>query len=369
MFNKRAVAGTLLAGLLIVGSGLFLWSSSDTEDEEIRTTKAFLADIEQKTVATGSILPRNEVAIKSRVSGLVETVLVEPGEVVEAGSLIATIRVIPDDATLNNAEASLEQASIQRADALAEFERAKRLLGAQAISQAEVDAASTAYQLAQQKYASARSALEVVREGARSGAGVVNTEIRTTVSGMVLTVDVKEGASVIESNTFNEGTPIASVADMSDLIFMGFIDEAEVGKIEEGMSMDITVGAYDDLALAGTLEHISPKGLDQEGAVQFEFRASVEQTEQAFLRAGISANANIVLDRRNQVVAVRETDLNFVAGKPHVDIEKSPGVFEATPVKTGLSDGLTVEILEGVSEGTTLRQLGPARPRGRPGKW
>ena len=369
MFNNRTIVGIFCVGALIVGSAYFLWSSSDIETEEVRTTEVFLADIEQKTVATGSILPRNEVAIKSRVSGLVETVLVEPGQVVEAGALIATIRVIPDDATLNNAEASLEQATIQRTDALAEYERAQRLLEAQAISQAEVDTSSTAYQLAQQKYASALSALEVVREGARSGAGVVNTEIRTTVSGMVLTVDVKEGASVIESNTFNEGTPIASVADMSDLIFMGFIDEAEVGKIEEGMALDITVGAYDDLSLTGTLEHISPKGLDQEGAVQFEFRASVEQTNEAFLRAGISANANIVLDRRNQVVAVRETDLNFVAGKAHVDVETSPGVFEPTPVKTGLSDGLTVEIVDGVREGLVIRQLGPPRPMGRPSKW
>jgi HlyD family secretion protein len=360
MPNKRTlliVAGTLL---FVAGTGSYLWSNSDTPEEDQATTSPFRADIVNKTVATGTIVPRNEVEIKSRVSGVVDTLHVEPGESVQQGDLIATIRIIPDDATLTSAEAEVNQTRIAYVNAKAEFTRAQTLFGKQAISSSELETSQMNAALAEQRNLAAGRALQVVRDGARRGSKAVNTEVRSTMTGMVLAVDVKEGASVIESNTFNEGTTIASVADMTDLVFLGFVDESEVGKIEEDMPLTMKVGAYEDLQLKGTLEHISPKGLEEEGAIQFEIRAEVKPTHDVFLRAGVSANADIVLEQRTQVLAVRESDLLFEQGKPLLEVQTSPDVFTRQSLETGISDGITIEVLSGIDEDTVFRQQGPS---------
>ena len=350
------VAGGLL---FLVGTGAYLWLHADTPEADALTTSPFRADIINKTVATGTIVPRNEVEIKSRVSGVVQTLHVEPGESVQEGAMIATIRIIPDDATLTSAEAEVNQTRIAYVNTKAELTRAETLFAKQAISSSDLETAQMNAALAEQRSLAAGRALQVVRDGARRGSESVNTEVRSTVSGMVLTVVVKEGASVIESNTFNEGTTIASVADMTELVFLGFIDESEVGKIEEEMPLTMKVGAYEDLILQGTLEHIAPKGIEEEGAVQFEIRAEVKPTGEVFLRAGVSANADIVLEQRNQVIAIRESDLVFEQGQPYVDIETSPGVFARQAVDVGISDGLTIEIVSGLDEGTSIQQHGP----------
>lgn len=361
MSKKRTLLLISGALLFMAGTGAYLSSNSETPDQEVITTSPFRADIVNKTVATGTIVPRNEVEIKSRVSGVVDTLHVEPGAAVSQGDLIASIRIIPDDATLTSAEAEVNQTRIAYVNTQAELQRAETLFAKQAISSAELETAQMNAALSEQRSLAANRALQVVRDGARRGSESVNTEVRSTVDGMVLTVDVKEGASVIESNTFNEGTTIASVADMTDLVFEGFIDESEVGKIAEGMPLTMQVGAYEDLRLEGSLEHIAPKGLEEEGAVQFEIRAEVKPTHEVFLRAGVSANANIVLEQRDQVLAVRESDLLFEQGKPVLEVETSPEVFEKQPLETGISDGITIEVLSGVEEDTVFRQQGPSR--------
>jgi HlyD family secretion protein len=254
----------------------------------------------------------------------------------------------------------VNQTRIAYVNAKAEFTRAQTLFGKQAISSSELETAQMNAALAEQRNLAAGRALQVVRDGARRGSKAVNTEVRSTMTGMVLAVDVKEGASVIESNTFNEGTTIASVADMTDLVFLGFVDESEVGKIEEDMPLTMKVGAYEDLQLKGTLEHISPKGLEEEGAIQFEIRAEVKPTHDVFLRAGVSANADIVLEQRTQVLAVRESDLLFEQGKPLLEVQTSPDVFTRQSLETGISDGITIEVLSGIDEDTVFRQQGPS---------
>ena len=363
---KRLFTVMVVLGLggVFLGTLGFLWYKAQEPPEVFETTTPFMADIVKKTVATGSIVPRNEVAIKSRVSGVVADLHVDPGQLVRQGELIASIQIIPDEQTLTTAESSVRTSRITVSDAERELERARALAKQGAISAAELQRAETAHELAKQDLSAAATRLTVVREGARRGTGQVNTEVRSTVDGMVLATDVKVGQSVIESNTFNEGTTIAAVADMSDMIFLGFVDETEVGKIEEGMPLQVTVGALEGVRFGGTLEYISPKGNAETGAVQFEIKAAVEQQEGVFLRAGVSANANIVLDRREQVLSIREADLVFERGEPFVEVEIGNQEFERRAVEVGLSDGMTVEILSGIEAETPIKTTGGGEGRG-----
>jgi HlyD family secretion protein len=302
------------------------------------------ADIVVKTGATGAIVPRNEVAVKSRVSGVVHELFVEPGDVVTVGDRIATIRILPDAATLNSAQAAARSAGIAAADARAEHERAEGLLAQGALSERAYEQARTAWQLAEQDHLSAQRNLRIVREGAAGGTDV-STEVRSPIAGMVLSVDVKVGYSVIESNTFNEGTTVAYVADMDDLVFEGFLDESEVGRVAEGLPLTLTVGALQDTQLQGVLEYISPKGVEADGAVQFEIRAAITPPDDVFVRANSSANADIVLARAEEVLSIDERALRFADGAPSVLLADGT----QRDVQLGLSDGIRVQVLDGLT--------------------
>ena len=319
------------------------------------TETPVVTDIVKKTVATGAIVPRTEVEIKSRVSGVLDQLEVEPGEHVEEGALIATIQIIPDLQTLNSAESAVTSAKIALDENEEELRRALDLAERSAISTRELQNAKTNHRLAEQEYRAAVRNLRIVREGSAGGSAQVSTEVRSTVSGMVLAVDVKEGESVTETNTFNAGTTIASVADMTDMIFEGQVDESEVGRIEEGMPLRIQVGALPDRVFDGTLEYIAPKGVLAEGAVQFEIRAAIEAQSDVFIRAGVSANADIVLERRDQVLAVRESVLQFDEGEVYVDVEVGPQSFERREVEVGLSDGIHIEVTGGLEPNTRVK--------------
>lgn len=335
--------GALLA--FVATLGFLLWR--DTEAPvEAETLAPATADIVVKTVATGAIVPRNEVAVKSRVSGVVDTLHVEPGALVAAGDRIATIRILPDAATLNSAEAQARSAAIALAEAEAERTRAQTLVQQGALSQREADRAETAYALALQESTAARRNLQIVREGAAGGTDV-STEVRSPVAGMVLSVDVKVGYSVIESNTFNEGTTVAYVADMDDLVFEGFLDESEVGRVREGLPIALTVGALQDARLDGALEYISPKGVEADGAVQFEIRAAITPPEGVFVRANSSANADIVLDRAEEVLSIDERALRFRGRDPYVVLADGT----ERPLELGISDGIRVQVVEGLGLG------------------
>jgi HlyD family secretion protein len=360
------VRRVLLPIVVVIGVGFlflctlgFLVYESRPEAEVVEITTPEVGDLVLKTVATGAIVPRVEIEIKSRVSGVVDALHVEPGAAVKAGDLIAEIRVIPDSASLNQAESGVKSAKIELDNARVELERATALSESAALSAAELQRARTDYELARQEHDAARSHLQIVREGATRGGGNLSTEVRSTVDGMVLAVPVEEGESVTETNTFNAGTTIATVADMSDMVFEGTVDESEVGRLHEGVDLEVTVGALQDQRFSGKLEYISPKGVVTDGTVTFEIRAALDEREDVFVRAGSSANADIVLDRREQVLTIDEGALRFADGEPYVEVEVSEGVFERRDVELGLSDGLRIEVLSGL-EGDERLDGGPA---------
>ncbi len=347
----RRAFGVLLILLLFVsffGGGYYLYQKSEEAPVVYESDTPFFSDIINKTVATGSIVPRREIELKSQVSGVVDEIFVEPGETVKEGDLIARIKIIPDVVALNNAENRLQTAIINYKNAEKELERQRELYKQKVISEFDYNQFLLQYNLANQDVEAAENNLELVKEGASKKTGSGNNLVRATASGMVLDVPVKEGNFVIETNTFNDGTTIATVADMSDMIFEGKVDESEVGKIREGMELKLTIGALEDQVFYAKLKYISPKGIEEEGAIQFEIKGDITLKEGTFLRASYSANADIVLDKRDSVLSVKEKWLVFEDGKPFVEVKTGEQAFEKREIETGLSDGINIEILSGL---------------------
>jgi HlyD family secretion protein len=346
---------TILIGLIVIsafaGTLYYLYSKSETPPVVYETESPIVTTIVQKTVATGSVVPRKEVEIKPQVSGIIEKLEIEPGQVVRIGDLVARIRIIPDMVTLNNAQNRLRRARIGLDDAQWQLDRNRRLGREGAVSAAVLQESEVAFENATEELAAAESNLELIKLGSTAKDGdSSNTLVRATMTGMVLEVPVEEGDSVIEANTFNEGTTIATVANMDELIFEGKVDESEVGKIRPGMNLQLTIGAIEDERFDAVLEHIAPKGLEEDGAIQFEIRAAMDLAKDVFIRANLSANADIVLDRRDDVMAIAESLLSFDGDVPYVEIETAPQVFEKRTIETGLSDGINIEILSGLAE-------------------
>jgi HlyD family secretion protein len=352
---------TIVLIIMLVGSflgtGFFLFNKSQEKEVIYETDSLFVTDIIQKTVATGSINPRKEVDMKSIVSGVVEKLFVEPGEHVKTGQLIAKIRIIPDVVALNNAQANLEQAIINFKNSKRELQRQKDLFEQKVISEFEYNQFLLTYNLNKQQVEAAENNLELVKEGASKRSGNVSNLVESTVDGMVLDVPIKEGNFVIESNTFNEGTTIATVADMSEMIFEGNVDESEVGKLREGMELKLKIGALDTTEFIATLEYIAPKGVEDQGAIQFEVRAAINIREDVFLRAGYSANADIVLARKQDVLSIKESNVIFEDNDAFVEVMVEEQEFEKKPIQLGLSDGINVEVLDGLTADSRVKKL------------
>lgn len=348
------------------GTLVFLYRKSQRKPVVYETQTPTVTDIVKKTVATGALVPRQEVAIKPRVSGVLEKLHVQPGQHVEKDELLAEIRIIPNVVSLNQAESAVKAARIAFQNAQRELARNRSLFEQAVISEAELGRYQLDYELKQQDLEAAESNLQLIKEGAARNSSKVSNHVRSTVAGMVLEVPVKEGESVIESNNFNAGTTVASIADMNDLIFQGRVDESEVGKLKEGMALDIKIGALEEQKFQGTLEYISPKGIASEGVIEFEIRAAIQGKPDVLIRAGYSANADVVLDRRQQVLAIDEGLLQFDDGKPFVEVEVGPQAFERRPIEVGLSDGIHIEVLGGIDAGTKIKkpQSGVGAARG-----
>ena len=347
----------LVVGVLLVFVGT-AYTVKHLRDQE-QQAEAFYdtesprtADIVLKTLASGSVQPRQEILIKPQVSGIVRRVLVEPGDAVKAGEVLAEVMIVPDVAALSNAESRLARAKITLDDAQLNHERNADLLTRGVVAIAEAQRTELALKQAREELYAAEDNLRIVQEGvtARGGDNSSNTLVKATVSGMVLEVPINKGNSVIEANNFNEGTTIASVADMADLQFVGKIDESEVEKLHEGMPIRLTIGAIEGIQIPATLEHISPKGVEEGGAIQFEIKAAVILTEGQFLRAGYSATADVVLDERSQVLALSERLIQYDVNQPFVDVLVGDNTYERRDLEVGLSDGLVTEILSGVTE-------------------
>lgn len=328
----------------------FLYQKSQAEPVVYETISPTVTNVIKSTMATGSVVPRKEVEIKPKVSGIVEELYVEAGEHVKQGDLIAKIKIIPDMVNLNNAQSRVNRAKINFEDARRQYDRQKDLFDQGVIARAEFETVDIAFKSATEEVEAAENNLELIKEGQTArGGSPTNTLVRSTVDGMILDVPVEVGNSVIESNTFNDGTTVAIIADMGDMIFEGKIDETEVGKIHQGMPLILTVGAIDNATFHATLEFISPKGVEENGAIQFEIKANVELKEDFFIRSGYSANAAVVLARADSVMAIPESLLQFEKDSTYVEVEVAPKTYEKKFIKTGISDGIQVEVVEGLS--------------------
>jgi HlyD family secretion protein len=292
------------------------------------------------------------------VSGVVDKIYVEAGEVAKKGQLLTKIRIIPNSVALNNAQTQLRSARINFENAKKEKERQEQLYNEKIISEVEYNEFKLDFELREEALAAAESNLQLIREGASKKAGTATNEVRSTVDGMILDVPVREGSFVIESNTFNEGTTIVSIANMQAMIFEGQVDESEVGKIREGMPLKLIIGALEGESFDATLEYISPKGVEEEGAIQFEVRADIEIRNDVFLRAGYSANADIVLEQKDQVMAIKESNLIFEDDdKVFVEVMTGPQIFEKRQIETGISDGINIEVVSGLVKDDQLKKL------------
>jgi len=356
---KKLLFLSLLVGLgcLFVGTAVFLYQKSKEQPVVYQTARPFVTSIVKKTVATGKITPRKEVEVKSQVSGVVETIFVEAGQSVKKGDLLARIDIIPDMERLNAAESQLETARINFNNASRELNRMQTLFTARLVSEAEYNKYVLDFDLQREAVTAAENNVALIREGASKNADKVSNLVWATVEGTVLDVPVKEGTFVTETNTFNAGTTISTIANMKDMIFEGTVDESEVGKIREGMELVLNIGAIQGEPFTAMLEYISPKGVEDQGTIKFELRAAVQLKDGRFLRAGYSANADIVLDRRESVLAINEGNLQFEEEDVFVEVEVAQQVFERRTIETGLSDGINIEVVAGLEKSEVIKKL------------
>ena len=351
---KKSV--TIIILLFIVlgfGGAMYYLYQKNAEDPVVyETEQASKQTIIKKTVATGSILPLEEVLIKPNISGVIEEVYVEGGDYVKSGDLLAKIKVVPNLNALNDARNGIEDAKINLADQRRNYERQLSIFNKGVIAQADLDRAQVTYDQAKQAYSAANKRFDIVNTGTTRGfKNAANTLIKATVSGMVLEVPVEVGNQVIESNNFNEGTTIAAIADIDKMIFEGKIDESEVGKIKENLPLEITVGAIENKTFDAVLDYIAPKGKEENGAIQFEIKGTLKKQDTTFIRAGLSANASIILAKVDSVLAIKEALVQFdpETKKPFIEIESGDQEFTRKDIELGISDGIYVEVKSGVS--------------------
>ena len=350
-----------IALVVFIGTFVFLWQKSLPKEIVYNEFTPKKESITKSTIITGRIEPRDEVNVKPQISGIISEIYKEAGETVTAGEVIAKVKVIPEMSQLTSAQSRVRLSEINLNQVKTDYERYKRLFDKQLVSASEYEKISQQYKQALEEKAAADDALLVVSEGiSRSNANASSTLIRSTISGLILDIPVKVGNSVILSNTFNDGTTIASVANLSDLIFRGNIDESEVGRIHAGMPMTITIGALQNLRFDAVLEYISPKAVQSNGANQFEIKASVTIKDSVQVRSGYSANAEIVLAKAKGVLAVPESAIEFSGDSTFVYIvqgDKENRTYTRTHVETGLSDGVKIEIKKGISANDKIRGL------------
>jgi len=338
-------------GLLFIGTLVFLYMKSRPRKEPVKTSSPFTANIIKKTVATGSIVPRREVEIKPKVTGVITDLYIIPGQKIKTGDLIARIKIIPNISQLNDAESRLSKAKVGYEDMKIIFDRQDKLYKEKVISEVDYRLALVNWQNAQTELNAADNNLQIVKDGvSKNTANETNTLVRSSLDGTVLDVPLKVGNSVSEISSFSVGTTIAFVADMNDMIFQGKVDEAEVGKLKKGMRLILTIGAIDNIKFDANLEYIAPKGVAENGAVQFEIKAKVTLKDTIFIRSNYSATADIVLDRRDSVLTITENCLKFGHDTSFVEIETKPQLFEKRIIKTGLSDGINIEVQEGLKK-------------------
>jgi HlyD family secretion protein len=372
MKRTRTVIVLAIIVILFASALFYLWKKNQEDPITYTSETPTEQTIVVKTVATGSIVPKEEVLIKPNISGVIEEIFIEAGEYIKSGDLIAKIRVIPNVSSLTSAKnniatsrTALETAKINFKTEEANYNRQKALFDKGVISINEFEGIKNKYLQAKQSVdqaqinvTSASQNYDIIKTGTTSGLGnIAQTQVRATISGMVLDVPVKVGNQVIESNNFNEGTSIASLADINKMIFEGKVDESEVGKIKEGLPLEITIGAIENKKFDAVLDYIAPKGVAENGAIQFEIKGSIKSLDSTFIRAGLSANASIILDKAENVLAIKEALVQYDSKtkKPFVEVEVGDQKFERRDVELGISDGIFVEVKSGVTKSDKIK--------------
>ena len=364
---KKAITIIVLAIITVtfVGALYYLYQKNQEDPVTYKTETPETRTIIKKTVATGSIVPKEEILIKPHISGIIDEIYIEAGDHVKAGELIAKIRVIPNVSSLQSAKDEVSTAKINLDNEKKNYDRQKELYDKGVISENDFQNADVAYKRALQNYRSGQQNYEIVKTGTTSGIGTAaNTLIRSTIDGMVLDVPVKEGNQVIESNNFNDGTTIATLADVNKMIFEGKVDESEVGKIKEGLPLEITVGAIEDKTFDAKLNYIAPKGVSENGAIQFNIKGSLEKSDTTFIRAGLSANASIILAKVQDALSIEEALVQFdpKTQQSYVEVETGDQQFKRRDIKLGVSDGIYVQVLDGLNKNDKIKVWNQVKP-------
>ena len=356
-------------GLFALGFGIlfsiaFFVKSNSTSAIQYETQTLITATIEDKIVATGKVLPEDEVNVVPQIAGIIQELYVEEGDEVYTGDLIAKIKVVPNEQTLNSAEGRVKSAQIVMNNSKIEFERNKLLYEKEIISEQDFNSATLRYNQDMQNLSNAKSDLQIIKLGSSGGSTITNTNVRATVSGTILEIPVEEGDQVIQANTFNAGTIIATIADLNKMIFEGQVDEGEVGKLSVNMPLIVTLGAIEGKEYDAKLRLIAPKGTEVAGAIQFKIEGEVYLDDEYVVRAGYSANASIVAEKKVDVLAISEALLQYdnKTKKPYVEIETSSQKFERKDVKLGISDGVNAELLSGVSKTDKIKVWNRTEP-------
>ncbi len=374
--KKTVTVIVLILIVAIFGFSIFYLYQKEQEPPVKFTTESPTTEtIVKETVATGTIIPREEVPVKPNISGIIDELFVKAGDTVKAGQLVAQLKVVPNVNNLNNAKNQIRTAKINLENETKIYNRQKELFEKGVISANDFDQAQRSFDIAKQNLRAAEETFEIVKNGTIAGIGdAATTEIKATISGMILDVPVKVGNQVIEANNFNEGTTLATIANTNDMIFQGKIDESEVGKIKEGLPLEITIGALEGKKFDAVLDYIAPQGVEENGAVQFEIEGTLEErNDNVFIRAGLSANASIILEKAEDVIAIKESLIQFdeETKKPFVEVEVGDQQFDKKDVELGISDGINVEVKNGLTKEDKIKVWNKTKetfePRGRRG--
>lgn len=328
------------------------------------TKNPFIANIEKKTVATGKVIPQEEIEIKPQISGIIDKIYMEEGDLVKAGDLIAVIKVVPNEQALNSSSGRVRNAEAALNNVKIEYDRNKTLFDKGVISSQDFNALKLRYDQAVLELENSRADYRIIRLGSVGGSSSANTNIRATVNGTILEIPVEEGDQVIQSNNFNDGTTIATIADLSRMIFEGKVDEGEVGKLRLGMPLEINLGAIQDQKFEALLKFIAPKGVEEAGAVQFKIEGDVKVNDSIFIRAGYSANASLVLEKKDSILVIPEALLQFdkETDKPYVELSVGDQQWERKDIEIGISDGVNVEIVSGLTESDNVKIWNKTEP-------
>ncbi|MBU2907663.1 MULTISPECIES: efflux RND transporter periplasmic adaptor subunit [Arenibacter] len=362
---KYVLIGVLVLGALWAAAFFIKSNSKSAITYEVKNP--FTANIQKKTVATGKVVPEDEVEIKPQISGIIDEIFLKEGAKVMAGDLIAKIKVVPNEQSMNQARGRVKNAEIALNNTKIEYDRNKAIFDKGVISSQDFNTQQLRYDQAKLELQNAQSDYQIIRDGSAGGSATANTNIRATVSGTILEIPVKEGDQVIQSNNFNDGTTIATIADLSIMIFEGKVDEGEVGKLELGMPLEISLGAINDKKFDAKLRFIAPKGVEESGAVQFKIEGDVAVEDDFLIRAGYSANASLVLEKKDSVLVIPEAYLQFdkVTDKPFVEVAVGTveeQKFERKDVEIGISDGVNVEIVSGITKDDKVKIWNKTEP-------